>query len=690
MNSKFNLHGREKLILTSVVTATLGLIAMNPAVIKADTAVAKPLTTKRKAINKHKSKRKIFYQNNDSLKVKDTVNNTNSFVSNNTDVNLKRVVNASANSNPTLNTAEQLQPSNIQNIKDAQKSSAGTKLVKEENPESVMTGEWDGLKVTLDTDARICTISGGTITDPDQLIPYIPNTFGLAETLKFDGPLKIIGKANGIFSGLAYTTKIEGLENIDTSQVTNMSQMFSGCEKLKQLDLSSFDTRNVTNMYAMFQNCKSLTSLSLKNFDTTSVNEMTNMFNNCTNLSSLDLSSFNTSQVKRMFSMFGYCTSLSSLDLKNFDTAKVLEMTAMFSNCTNLKTLDISNFNMLSAKKSYMLAGASNLNTLILGPNCSLKNTALDRPGFWLNIGSGTLEHPEGSKHWTSKELMSKYTGAQDHDTYVRTNSAVIEHFLDESGKNIAPDNALTGNSGDPYSSSSKDINGYILKTSPTNTKGTFSDQIQEVTYVYAKKPRQTGSHYIGEGVVTVHYQDETGQQLAPDRVLNGNVGDGYLTQEVKLTGYKLTQRPNNATGFYTDRPQSVTYIYSKNVTNWTAVRRTVLHNSYLYDQNGSRKTGEYFMGKIIWTYGTKVIQGKKYYDLGQNNYVKATNVSGVKRKLTRNSYVYSKAAKKLQRRQRKALKKGQKVRTYGAAVKIQQKLYYIVGKNQYVKKSDF
>ncbi|MCX0291185.1 BspA family leucine-rich repeat surface protein [Lactobacillus kullabergensis] len=688
MNSKFNLHGREKLILTIVATAVLGLIAMNPAVIKADTAVTKPLTTKREVINKHKNKYKEFYQNTNSLKNKNIGNNTNSYVANNTDVNpLESSATPSINSSSTLNTADQLQPSNVQSIKGAQNSSAGTISVKEDDPESIMIGDWDGLKVTLDIDARVCTISGGTITDPDQLIPYIPNTYGLAETLKFDGPLKIIGKANGIFSGLAYTTKIEGLENIDTSQVTNMSQMFSGCEKLKQLDLSSFDTRKVTNMYAMFQNCKSLTSLSLKNFDTTSVNEMTNMFNNCTNLSSLDLSSFNTSQVKRMFSMFGYCTSLSSLDLKNFDTAKVLEMTAMFSNCSNLKTLDISNFNTLSAKKSYMLAGASNLNTLILGPNCSLKNTALDRPGFWLNVGSGTMEHPEGSKHWTSKELMSKYTGAQDHDTYVRTNSAVIEHFLDESGKSIAPDNALTGNSGDPYSSSAKDINGYILKTSPANTKGTFSDQIQEVTYIYAKKPKQTGSHYIGEGVVTVHYQDENGQQLAPDRVLTGNVGDGYLTQEVKLTGYNLTQRPNNATGFYTDRPQSVTYIYSQNVTNRTAVRKTVFHNSYLYDQNGSRKTGKYFMGKTIWTYGTKVIQGKKYYDLGQNNYVKATNVSGVKHKLRRNSYVYSKAAKKLQR---KALKKGQKVRTYGAAVKIQQKLYYIVGKNQYVKMSNF
>ena len=280
-----------------------------------------------------------------------------------------------------------------------------------------------------------------------------------------------------------------------------------------------------------------------------------------------------------------------------------------------------------------------------------------------------------------------KFSGSETEVTYVYTNQVkVLAHYVDQDGKPIAADDNLNGKIGDDYPD--KTIKGYVIQTKPS---GKFSGTETEVTYVYAKNtPVNTGWQPILGGTVTVHYQDETGQQLAPDQVLNGNVGDGYLTQEVKLTGYNLTQRPNNATGFYTDRPQSVTYIYSKNVTNRTAVKRTVLHNSYLYDQNGSRKTGKYFTGKTIWTYGTKVIQGKKYYDLGQNNYIKATNVSGVKRKLRCNSYVYSKAAKKLQRRQRKFLKKGQKVRTYGAAVKIQQKLYYIVGKNQYVKKSDF
>lgn len=40
--------------------------------------------------------------------------------------------------------------------------------------------------------------------------------------------------------------------NIDTSQVTNMSEMFYYSYNLIELDLSNFDTSNVTNAYAMF------------------------------------------------------------------------------------------------------------------------------------------------------------------------------------------------------------------------------------------------------------------------------------------------------------------------------------------------------------------------------------------------------------------------------------------------------
>ena len=43
-------------------------------------------------------------------------------------------------------------------------------------------------------------------------------------------------------------------KDVDTSNVTNMSNMFRGCGNLTSLDVSKFDTSKVTDMYGMFSN----------------------------------------------------------------------------------------------------------------------------------------------------------------------------------------------------------------------------------------------------------------------------------------------------------------------------------------------------------------------------------------------------------------------------------------------------
>ena len=49
-------------------------------------------------------------------------------------------------------------------------------------------------------------------------------------------------------------SEIKGLENFNTSNVTDMYHMFNWCEKLERLNLCSFDTRNVTDMELMLGN----------------------------------------------------------------------------------------------------------------------------------------------------------------------------------------------------------------------------------------------------------------------------------------------------------------------------------------------------------------------------------------------------------------------------------------------------
>ena len=162
-------------------------------------------------------------------------------------------------------------------------------------------------------------------------------------------------------------TSIEGLENLNTADVTTMSSMFSGCSALTSLDLSSFNTDNVENMSYMFEGCSSLTSLNISSFNTSKVCWMEGMFYGCSSLTSLNLSNFNTEKVKDMGRMFQECSSLASLDLSSFNTIMVEKMVYMFSGCKSLKSLNLNSFNTIFVTSmAYMFAGCSSLTSLDL------------------------------------------------------------------------------------------------------------------------------------------------------------------------------------------------------------------------------------------------------------------------------------------------------------------------------------
>ena len=171
----------------------------------------------------------------------------------------------------------------------------------------------------------------------------------------------------GMFSGCSKLTTLD-LSSFDTSLVADMSFIFSYCSKLTTLDLSGLDTFMVTTMSGMFNGCEELTTLNLSDlykFDTYGVKDMSSMFNGCEALTTLNLSDFDTSLVTNMSNMFSHCRNLSTLNLSNFDTHKVTNMRNMFSNCDNLSTLNISNFDTsLVTDMSNMFSNCDNLSTL--------------------------------------------------------------------------------------------------------------------------------------------------------------------------------------------------------------------------------------------------------------------------------------------------------------------------------------
>ena len=143
---------------------------------------------------------------------------------------------------------------------------------------------------------------------------------------------------SGMFNRSQATTL--DVSHFDTSKVTNMSGMFDN-SKATTLDVSHFDTSKVTNMNSMFAESQA-TTLDVSHFDTSNVTEMGGMFSN-SKATTLDVSHFDTSNVTGMGSMFSN-SRVTILDLSHFDTSKVTSMYAMFRNL-KVNSLDISNFN---------------------------------------------------------------------------------------------------------------------------------------------------------------------------------------------------------------------------------------------------------------------------------------------------------------------------------------------------------
>ena len=144
------------------------------------------------------------------------------------------------------------------------------------------------------------------------------------------------------FKDFIFLQQIEGIENLNTENVTSMAHMFFTCINLAELDVTHFNTANVTSMISMFCGCTGLTSLVVTNFNTENVTNMLSMFSGCSNLAGLDLTHFNTAKVTNMYGMFSGCKNLAELDLSNFNTDKVTNMKSMFINCSKLKEIYVS------------------------------------------------------------------------------------------------------------------------------------------------------------------------------------------------------------------------------------------------------------------------------------------------------------------------------------------------------------
>ena len=202
------------------------------------------------------------------------------------------------------------------------------------------------------------------------------------------------------FHSCAGITSIEGLENLNTSAVTNMSSMFYGCSSLIKIDLSGFNTSSVASMSTMFYGCAKLESLDLSSFDTKNVTNLVAMFYGCSALKDINVSSFNTKNVDDLEYLFFGCSQLQKLYVTNFNTSKVTNMEALFANCSSLKELDLSSFTTNNVTNIQMLfSDCTSLQTIYVSEGWSTENVT---SGLWVFDNCPKLVGGEGTACATS------------------------------------------------------------------------------------------------------------------------------------------------------------------------------------------------------------------------------------------------------------------------------------------------
>ncbi|MGL9820598.1 BspA family leucine-rich repeat surface protein [Enterococcus sp. DIV1421a] len=234
---------------------------------------------------------------------------------------------------------------------------------------SKITGTWGTSPYTFDENTGVLTIGAGELSGYKES-PWYGNKKVEPKAIKkivLSGKVVAPKDSERLFCNVNFNnlTEIEGLSQLDTSNVTSMVSMFSTLSSLTSLDVSGFDTSNVTTMENMFYDISSIKSLDVSGFDTSNVTNMKSMFQSLSSLTSLDVSGFDTNKVTDMTKMFSGLSSVTSLDVSGFDTSNVTNMSNMFSGLSNLTSLDVSSFDTSNVTTmGYMFGDMSNITSL--------------------------------------------------------------------------------------------------------------------------------------------------------------------------------------------------------------------------------------------------------------------------------------------------------------------------------------
>ncbi|WP_270995714.1 MucBP domain-containing protein [Listeria seeligeri] len=399
-----------------------------------------------------------------------------------------------------------------------------------------------------------------------------------------------------------YNNKLTELDVTGSVLLTTLS--CSNNKKIAELDVTPFT--HLSRLYCV--------SNSISNLDVTQNTELTHL--ECSNnpLGELDVT-HNTKLI--------YLICISN-DLKELDLSKLVELTTLECRINEIAELDLTN----NKKLNSIICDSNPLTELDVTQNTELTNiycqstnvTKLDLSHnlklTYLTINNSQLSELDLSNNTKLKTLSCLKNHIQDFSSVNDATRVDAEKQTIEMPKQIITDNKITvtvspnllDKFGEPMNVTPGKGGVYDQATN-TITWENLTEQEGEVSYDFVSAngeitgsvatPYEAPAPVKGEDV-TVHYLSDKEDIIATEDVLTGDIGEEYTSSPKTIAGYTLKTTPTNATGEFTADPQSVTYVYTKDIE----VAQPVTVN-YVDTTGATIAKSETFNGNVGDTYNT-------------------------------------------------------------------------------------
>ena len=150
-------------------------------------------------------------------------------------------------------------------------------------------------------------------------------------------------------------------------------------------------------------------------------------------------------------------------------------------------------------------------------------------------------------------DTEEKNTVETEENTQVEIEGTVIVKYVEkDTGKELETADEMTGRVGEKYVTLPKNIENYDLIGDTENTIGEYKEGTIEVIYYYEKTLTK----------VIVNYVDEEGEELLPEKEIEGYVSQEYETKAEEIEGYELVDVIGEEKGEMTKQYIEITYVY--------------------------------------------------------------------------------------------------------------------------------